>query len=215
MTNNAVTSDILQENHYYPFGLGFEGPWLMDDAGRESQYRYNGKELNEDFGLNWLDYGARWYDAAIGRWNAVDPLADQYISFTPYGYTANNPVKFIDPDGMRIEYSENMSKEDKKELKRHFRELKKNSDTFRAIWKDLKKSKHTHTIHSSTEDFKVSPEDGNYPREGTGSDIYVNPNSNPEEMPQQVALAHEVGHAWRMGAGRSVWRRGNSNKLCF
>ncbi|MEL7119641.1 MAG: RHS repeat-associated core domain-containing protein, partial [Bacteroidota bacterium] len=91
VTNNAVTSDILQENHYYPFGLGFEGPWLMDDAGRESQYQYNGKELNEDFGLNWLDYGARWYDASIARWNAVDPLAEEYSGWSSYSYALNNP----------------------------------------------------------------------------------------------------------------------------
>ncbi|MEL7119637.1 MAG: DUF5675 family protein [Bacteroidota bacterium] len=101
VTNNAVTNDILQENHYYPFGLGFEGPWLMDDAGRESQYHYNGKELNEDFGLNWHDYGARWYDASIGRWNAIDPLAEEMTSWSPYNYTFNNPIKLIDPDGRK------------------------------------------------------------------------------------------------------------------
>jgi len=67
------------------------------------QYKYNGKELNQDFGLDWMDYGARWYDAAIGRWNAVDPLAEKYYSFSTFGYTANNPTNFIDPDGAQVE----------------------------------------------------------------------------------------------------------------
>ena len=71
-------------------------------AGTSNKYRYNGKELNEDLGLNWSDYGARWYDPAVGRFLSIDPLAQKYTSWSPYNYVADNPIIFIDPDGMDI-----------------------------------------------------------------------------------------------------------------
>jgi len=100
-TNVQSTNEVLQENHYYPFGLNTEGPW-MNDAVLDNKYQYNGKEFNDDFGLNLNDYGARWYDASIHRWLSIDPLAAKYNSWTPYNYTMNNPVRFIDPDGTSV-----------------------------------------------------------------------------------------------------------------
>jgi RHS repeat-associated protein len=97
-----VPGDILQENHYYPFGLNMNYAWMNNSGLSDQKYLYNGKELNDDFGLNLSDYGARWYDAAVGRWWSVDPLAEEYFSHSPYNYTVNNPMRFIDPDGSRI-----------------------------------------------------------------------------------------------------------------
>jgi RHS repeat-associated protein len=96
-----TTADIKQINHYYPFGLNMEGNWQGGAQGT-NKYQYNGKELNDDFGLGWNDYGARFYDAATARWVAVDPLAESYSKFSPYNYTMNNPIRFIDPDGMGV-----------------------------------------------------------------------------------------------------------------
>ncbi|MEM8909457.1 MAG: RHS repeat-associated core domain-containing protein, partial [Bacteroidota bacterium] len=74
--------EVIQEQHYYPFGMPMEGEWAAQ-VGPETQYQYNGKELNEEFGLDWLDYGARFYDAAIGRWSHVDPLSETYGAWSP------------------------------------------------------------------------------------------------------------------------------------
>jgi RHS repeat-associated protein len=103
--NNTIeysNGEVLQENHYYPFGLAYEGPWV-NDAARDNMYQYNGKEINDDFGLNLNDYGARWYDASVGRFLAVDKFADGYVGFSPFSYVANNPLKFIDVNGDYID----------------------------------------------------------------------------------------------------------------
>ena len=93
------SNEILQENHYYPFGMNMEGVWMNDAGAKDSKYQYNGKELNDDFGLNWNDYGARWYDAGIGRWNAGDPMASKFPSLNTYNFSLNNPARITDPDG--------------------------------------------------------------------------------------------------------------------
>ncbi len=71
----------------------------MNDAARDNGYKYNGKELNEDWGLGWYDYGARWYMPDLGRWGAVDPLAEKRNWLTTYNYVQNNPLTIGDPSG--------------------------------------------------------------------------------------------------------------------
>ena len=58
--------------------------------------------MQNEFDLNWLDYGARFYDPTIARWVSVDPLADAYAPIPPYVYVANTPINAVDPDGERI-----------------------------------------------------------------------------------------------------------------
>mgnify|MGYP003290619649 CR=1 FL=1 len=94
--NNRVVVNgsgaVAETNHYYPFGGTFA-------SGTVQPYKYNGKELDTKAGLNWYDYGARHYDAALGRFLTVDPLAEKYYGASPFAYCNNNPIRFIDPNG--------------------------------------------------------------------------------------------------------------------
>jgi RHS repeat-associated protein len=96
-------TDIRQTN-YYPFGLTHRGynnlTTSLGSAGAK-KYQYNGKELQEDFGLDWYDYGARFYDAGLGRWFVADPLVeDNHFEWTPYSYVYNNPISLTDFFGL-------------------------------------------------------------------------------------------------------------------
>ena len=97
--NNRVvvneSGTVEQVNHYYPYG-GLMGESTGGDI---QKYKYNGKRLERNHGLDWYDYGARHYDAAIVSWPTMDPLAEKYYSLSPYVYCFGNPIIFIDPNG--------------------------------------------------------------------------------------------------------------------
>ena len=94
--NNRVVVNsggtVQETNHYYPFGGTFA-------SGTVQPYKYNGKELDTKAGLNWYDYGARHYDAALGRFTTQDRFAEKYSALSPYQYGANSPVNTIDING--------------------------------------------------------------------------------------------------------------------
>ncbi|HJR99860.1 MAG TPA: RHS repeat-associated core domain-containing protein, partial [Flavobacterium sp.] len=114
---STSTLKILEENHYYPFGLKHEG-YNMDykmyqkiQSGAIAirlaaplqpnyKYRYNSKEFQDELGLNVYDYDNRVYDQAVGRFWQIDPKAENGRRWSPYNYCFNNPVYFLDPDGM-------------------------------------------------------------------------------------------------------------------
>ena len=94
------TGKVDEVNDYYPFG------GLMSNACNNTQpYKYNGKELDRKGGLDWYDYGARYYDPLIGMFLSVDPLSENFYSVNPYAYCLSNPFNRIDPTGMSSRYN--------------------------------------------------------------------------------------------------------------
>jgi len=94
----VVSQDGMVEeiNDYYPFG-----GLITTSSSAIQPYKYNGKELDRESGLDWYDYGVRMYDATLGRWHVVDPLSEMYAELSPYNYCMNSPIKLIDIDGMQ------------------------------------------------------------------------------------------------------------------
>ena len=89
---NSTTSTVTQTTDYYPFGLA-----ISTTGSSNNKYLYNGKEIQS--GSGFYDYGARMYDARVGRWFVVDALAEERDWLSTYNYCQNNPMSRIDPDG--------------------------------------------------------------------------------------------------------------------
>ncbi len=85
-----------------PYGASY-GETFIEQGGHtyDNPYKFNGKELDEETGLYY--YGARYYDTKISLWLSVDPLAEKYPGISPYTYTYDNPIVFVDPTGMKGE----------------------------------------------------------------------------------------------------------------
>lgn len=95
--------ELIQQTSYYPFGMTLQQQNYGGLQSQPNKILYNGKELQNDElagnTLDWYDYGARFYDAQLGRFSTVDPHAEKYLEHTPYNYVFNNPINGIDPDG--------------------------------------------------------------------------------------------------------------------
>jgi RHS repeat-associated protein len=98
----VTASEIIEEDNYYPFGLKHKG-YNSIINGVAHKYKFNGKELQEEFGLNLYAYGWRDYDPAIGRWNVIDQLSEKYLTTSPYAFVQNNPLGNREIDGRYFE----------------------------------------------------------------------------------------------------------------
>jgi len=179
---------IEQQTDYYPFGMT-----IAEYNGSVIDYRYNGKELQDDLingkKLDWYDYGARFYDPQIGRWHVVDPLATKYYQLSSYCYVANNPLKYIDSDGKRIEFAPGVTQEFKDNFAKAVAYLNQHGAS--GILKSLQDRKEVIYIGEGNNRDYFSP---------SKNTIIWDPNmgvitSSGIELSPTTALNHEADHA--------------------
>jgi RHS repeat-associated protein len=99
---------------YDPWGLELAGIGYIAPGNAENDFKFQGKELAGDFGLGWYDFMWRQYDPVLGRSTSVDPLAHQMRRVSPFAFVFNNPLRFIDPDGMKPVQTDPLSEAVKK-----------------------------------------------------------------------------------------------------
>ena len=124
------TGKIVERNDYYPFGGRHENASLPLTG--VNRYKFGGKETLEPVSLDMLDFGARFYDPRIARWNTQDPLAEKYFSLSPYNYCAGNPITLVDPTGMVMD-DYRLKKNGEIEL------MKKTNDNYDVIYAENEK----------------------------------------------------------------------------
>lgn len=152
-----ANSEIIEESNYYPFGLTHSGyNSVVTSTNPAQKYKYNGKELQDELGLNLYDYGNRNYDASIGRFLSIDRFAEKYNSRSSYNYAANNPVRFREMMGDSLWVTMSQNKNGKTNFKIHFTgKVYNTSDSdidVKAYAKQLQKSL-TAAFTNSSENF--------------------------------------------------------------
>ena len=225
--NNRVvinqSGTVEEANHYYPFGGVFAS------SGNVQPYKYNGKEYDGKKGLNWYDYGARHYDAVLGRFTTNDRFAEKYYSMSPYQYGANSPVGNIDVNGDSIIIKPNANgiidqikvlfgydTKFQKDVKADLFQLKQDDKKVADIIGKLEESKNIHYI--------TMPKKGEYNSTGfnadkvkknisQGSEIYYNPYNrrrgrNDSDMrTPRIGLAHELQHSFDVDKKVATYER--------
>jgi RHS repeat-associated protein len=99
--SNPAENEVLQRNFYYAFGLPMQGPWNHTPTDPDMPYLYNGKELEGELGLGWYAYGFRYYDASVGRFVGVDPIAEHFPHVSSFNYAENRVISGIDLWGLQ------------------------------------------------------------------------------------------------------------------
>jgi RHS repeat-associated protein len=196
VNNNGIISNSVVErrsrNDYYSFGMEhFKG--TNEYTAQKNNYKYNSKELVEEMGWNNLLYGARIYDAAIGRFGTIDRFSDKYISMSPYQYGDNNPIKFIDVNGDSIDLSQ-LTGESLK-IYNETIDLLSQNDQFKYFYTQLQNSTSIYKILPNNSKHPTNSVVGGYFYPKTG-EIAAGENFSPYILAQELFHAYQYDMAF-------------------
>jgi RHS repeat-associated protein len=197
-----IKSPVIQMDDYYPFGLAFNS--YSRENSVPQNFKFNGIEQQNDLNLGVYSAFYRMYDPAIGRWWQVDPKPSLQESL--YLGMDGNPVLRPDPlgDKVRYERGEGVTREQHREFKREIRQMRRDSDSFGKMHKDLRKDKSTFVYKSESKSVSSSGALGKTEQKDGKTYMSVNVNSSAEgskSATQISGIAHETGHGWRQLQG--------------
>jgi RHS repeat-associated protein len=179
-----VKSPVIQSEDYYAFGMSFNS--YQRENSLSNQYQYNGKEVQDELSLGWLDYGRRMYQSDLGRFFSQDRFAEKYYTISPYQYGANNPILLVDINGDSLNLS-HLNEEQRTAYDAQISKLSQNK-LFKAYYDALSSSKTMYT-------FKAGAGKG-----GSGS---FNPKTNEvhANLESAYAVSQELFHAFQSDLG--------------
>jgi RHS repeat-associated protein len=207
-----MKSPVVQMDDYYAYGLTLNSYFRENSIGQNNLYQ--GKELQWDLDLNLYDFHARQYDPTIGRTLTIDPHADNYLDLSPFSWVGNNPIITLDPDGMdfviarykdlddetKKTYTRGEYREMRQEGKQAIRNLTRESQTAKAMIKDLEKSDNVHTV-TFNKDSHGSQQQTDRETGNSQIAVSVTERTEGENMTQEAnttaVAGHEIAHAWR------------------
>jgi len=199
-----ISANIIHHIEYMPYGETF----VEQRSNWGTNYKFNGKELDEETGFYY--YGARYYNPDISIWLSIDPLSDKYPSLSPYNYCANNPIKYVDPDGMKIV----PTSEEEEAAYSAYRTLVFSDEKYKDVQLELTK------LEEADEVFRIRMGDNKnnsagganfaYNKETGEFDININSWGDFSEMQK---LSHELKHASQYLERKIGFNLTNGNSL--
>jgi RHS repeat-associated protein len=192
------TSDVVSQSDYYPFGMMLPG---RNSSEEEYRYGYQGSEMDNEVkdskGTSYTTH-FRLLDSRIGKWMSVDPKSQEMCGQSPYCSMNNNPIVHNDilGDIVKKERGENVTRKEFREFKQNIRFLRRNSESFNAMYKDFKNSDKTFIYRA--EGSTLGGCKTVYEGDNTIMKIGIQTDWDEGQLYTQLSLiAHETGHAWR------------------
>jgi RHS repeat-associated protein len=192
-------------------------------TGRDHKYGYGGKEEQDELGLEWHDFHARNYDASLGRWMNLDNLSEMYYNHSPFNYTTNNPIYFIDPDGNKIIDNDGIVSKQKSQIASDQNDVnlmvsngaldtevaKKINNFYNSVLKEITDLEDSKQVYKVSYDSNFSGNEGETSYDWINHDVAV----KFSKSASFGTVGHELKHAYQFETGNVGFTRNGQSPL--